>query len=238
MLENDLRFEDLLLAAQRGDESAWAALYSAYAPGLQGFFYSRHASEPEDLLGEVFVDLTRRLHAFSGSEKQFRSWVFMIAHNRLVDERRRLNRRPAFPAAQEVFEGRPDLQDVASVAVQNVRAEDALQLIDQLTPEQSAVLRMRLVEGLTVDEVATRLSKSPGAIKAIQRRGLAAVERASDGSRARGSDTIRREPSRRVGHVSPASNSSTSSGIFPNDLSARTSQYVSVGNKSNSAGRE
>ena len=41
-----------------------------------------------------------------------------------------------------------------------------------LAPDQGDVLLLRLVSGLTVEAVAGILAKSPGAVKALQRRGL------------------------------------------------------------------
>lgn len=53
----------------------------------------------------------------------------------------------------------------------------ALHLISRLTPEQRDVLALRIVADLAVDEVARIVGKQPGAVKALQRRGLAALRR-------------------------------------------------------------
>lgn len=175
-------FAEVLAGAQEGDEQAWATLFNTYAGPLRGYLFSRGAQEPDDLLGEVFVDLARRLHAFSGSEAQFRSWLFMVAHNRVVDERRKRARRPTSPVDHTVFDVPSLHHDTEAEAVRHVMASEALTVIDSLTPDQRAVLRLRLVEGLTLEEVADRLDKPVGAVKALQRRGLAAAARARETS--------------------------------------------------------
>lgn len=52
-----------------------------------------------------------------------------------------------------------------------------LRVLGTLTADQRAVLLLRVLGELTVKEVASTLSKRPGAVKALQRRGLAAVRR-------------------------------------------------------------
>lgn len=177
---SEAAFEEVLVAAQQGDDRAWSTLYREFAGPLRGYLFSKGAREPDDLLGEIFVDVARRLHAFSGSAAQFRSWLFMVAHNRVIDERRRFTRRPADPVAPEDLTEQGSVHDVADDVVRKLMAGDALALIDSLTPDQRQVLRLRLVDGLTVDEVAEALDRPPGAVKALQRRGLAAALRARE----------------------------------------------------------
>jgi hypothetical protein len=47
---------------------------------------------------------------------------------------------------------------------------------EQLAPDQRDVLLLRVLGELTVEEVAGVIGKSPGAVKALQRRGLAAIK--------------------------------------------------------------
>jgi RNA polymerase sigma-70 factor (ECF subfamily) len=67
--------------------------------------------------------------------------------------------------------------DVEDEALANVGALRVREVIDSLVPDQRQVLLLRILGGLTVGEVAAALGKSPGAVKALQRRGLAAIER-------------------------------------------------------------
>src|SRR5688572_21347639 len=83
-------FPGVLAAAQAGEERAWAELSGPLRRSLR----ARGAREPDDLVGEVFVQLARRLGRFRGDEAALRGWVFLIARNRLVDELRRGRRRP------------------------------------------------------------------------------------------------------------------------------------------------
>ncbi|MGH2695177.1 MAG: RNA polymerase sigma factor [Actinomycetota bacterium] len=78
-------FATTLAAARLGAEWAWGALYDDLAPAVTGYLRARGAPEPDDLTGEVFLQIVRDLRGFSGNEREFRSWVFTITHHRLLD---------------------------------------------------------------------------------------------------------------------------------------------------------
>ena len=170
-------FAQILVAARAGSESAWAAIYRDLAPVVLGYLRGRGARDAEDLTGEVFVQVVRDLHTFEGGEREFRAWVFVVAHHRLLDDVRRQTRRPV-----EAFldvptdEFRSDEGD--DEALEYLAADRARRLIEQLSPDQRHVLLLRIIGDLTVEEVARVVGKSQGAVKALQRRGLDAIKRA------------------------------------------------------------
>ena len=173
-------FDPVLAAARTGADWAWAALYRDLAPLVQGYLRSRGAREAEDLTGEVFLAVARDLASFSGGESSFRSWVLTVAHHRLLDDRRYHGRRPAEPFPLEVIQTRAAPGNVEDEALQSIAATRIAQLVDTLAGDQREVLMLRILGGLTVNEVAGILDKSPGAIKALQRRGLATIRRIVD----------------------------------------------------------
>ena len=87
-------FEPALGAAKSGAEWAWALLYRDLAGPVTGYLASRGAPEPEDLAAETFLQVARNIQSFEGGEEAFRSWVFVIAHRRLLDVRRKRGRSP------------------------------------------------------------------------------------------------------------------------------------------------
>jgi RNA polymerase sigma factor (sigma-70 family) len=171
------RFGALLEAAREGSESAWTAIYRGYAPQVLGYLRANHAPEPDDILSEVFLQVARDLHSFEGDERAFRAWVFTIAHHRLVDARRRVARRPVEPVADPPEAVTATLDDAAELALARIGAEEVHRVMEALSPDQRAVLLLRVLGELTVEEVAGALGKRPGAVKALQRRGLAAIRR-------------------------------------------------------------
>jgi RNA polymerase sigma factor (sigma-70 family) len=176
------RFPTLLDAARQGDRGSLEALYHDLAPVVIGYLRGQGAAEPDDLAAEVFVGVARGLGSFRGDERAFRSWVFSIAHRRLIDERRRLSRRKeraVDPA--DLAEGldRPG-GDVEAEALDRIGESWVLRAIRRLTPEQRAVLLLRVVADLPVEEVARIVGRSPGAVKALQRRALSSLARQID----------------------------------------------------------
>jgi RNA polymerase sigma factor (sigma-70 family) len=173
-------FADVLGAARTGSELAWTRLYRAYAPGVRSYLKSRGASEPDDLTGEVFLRVVRALPEFVGDEQHFKSWIFTVAHNRLVDGHRAQRRRRDEPCPDGVIECRAAVGNVEKDALTAIGGKRVRTLIGSLTPEQQSVLLLRLLGGLTVDEVARAVGKRSGAVKALQRRGLASLRKKLD----------------------------------------------------------
>jgi RNA polymerase sigma factor (sigma-70 family) len=171
------RFLALLEAARDGSESAWTTLYRELAPAVLGYLRASRSPEPDDTLSEVFLQVARDLRGFEGDERRFRAWVFTIAHHRTIDARRHAARRPVEPVAETPEPDTPPLDDAAEQAMARIGAEEVERVLEALSPDQRAVLLLRVLGELTVDEVAHALGKQPGAVKALQRRGLAAVRR-------------------------------------------------------------
>ena len=175
----DEPFATLLTAAQAGGEWAYERLYRSLAPAVAGYLRVQGASDPDDLTSEVFERAFTALGRFSGGEAQFRSWVFTIAHHRLTDERRRAGRRPGRVDGDvtDVAAGDLPTGDVADEAMRRLATARVRRLCEGLAPDQRDVLLLRMLACLTVEEIAQALGKSPGAVKALQRRGLAAIRR-------------------------------------------------------------
>jgi RNA polymerase sigma-70 factor (ECF subfamily) len=171
------RFAHVLRGAQEGNEAAWATIYRGLAPTVLGYLRANGAPEPEDTLSEVFLQVARDLTAFEGDERRFRAWVFTIAHHRMIDARRRSARRPAEPVADPPEPETVPIDDAGEQALARIGAERVHRVLEALSPDQRAVLLLRVLGDLTVDEVARVVGKRPGAVKALQRRGLAAARR-------------------------------------------------------------
>jgi RNA polymerase sigma-70 factor, ECF subfamily len=166
----------VLDAARAGAPWAFERLYTQLAPAVAGYLRMQRAREPEDLTSEVFLGVFRGLRAFHGDEPQFRSWVFTIAHRRLLDERRRLRRRPP-PEPLADAPDAPARDDVESTVAQRLEGRRLRELCQQLGADQRDVLLLRFLGGLTVDEVAVALGKTCGAVKGLQRRAFLGLAR-------------------------------------------------------------
>lgn len=115
-----------------------------------------------------------RLDGFVGGEREFRAWIFTIAHRRAIDSHRRAARRPWSEVEAEhavhVAGG-----DVEAEAIESLGTGWVHDVLAGLSPVQRDVLLLRVVAGLGIEQVAAALGKSGGAVKQHQRRGLIAL---------------------------------------------------------------
>jgi len=141
-------------------------IYRSLAPRVVGYLRARGAREPEDLAGEVFVQVTRDRPRFRdrGDPQAVRRWVFTIARNRMIDAGRRDRRRPA-TTGSDVPE-RPEATRVEPID------PELLDALAKLTPDQREVLALRFVADLPLEDVARLTKRSVGATKALQHRAL------------------------------------------------------------------
>lgn len=201
-------FPGVLEAARNGADWAWRVLYRDLAPAVLGYLRARGAHSPEDVMGDVLCQLVRDLHTFEGDESGFRAWVFVIAHHRLLDEVRRRRRRPEFAIDTEDLIGVQAAASTEDEALRLVATAEVRELLDELKPGQRDVLILRVVGGLSLDEVATVVGKSPQAVKSLQQRGLETLRRC-----------LGTDPSRAAAALTEACNANRSSRRTPSDSS-------------------
>lgn len=167
-------FGELLDAARRGEEWAWNELYNDLIGPITGYLRSRGAADPDDLAAETFLHVARNIQQFKGDQTSFRSWVFVIAHRRLIDSRRAANRRPAF---SDQVGADPEGGDVEQEALESLGDLSVQRMLDHLTEDQREVLVLRVVADLSLEETARVIGKGTGAVKALQRRALWRLQR-------------------------------------------------------------
>jgi RNA polymerase sigma factor (sigma-70 family) len=173
-------FDSVLSAARAGADWAWQRIYADLAGSVIGYLRTHGAADPEDLAGEVFLQVVRDLPRFApttgDAERDFRAWVFTICHRRLLDAYRARARRPASAPLPETLDAPGgDVVDEAHARLDRARVLD---LLADLPEEQRSVLLLRILGDMTIEEIARALGKRPGAVKALQRRGLKRVQRA------------------------------------------------------------
>lgn len=150
------------------DPRSVEAVYDALAPAVLGWFRAQRAPEPEDLTGDVFVSVARRLADFDGDDDALRRWVFTIAHNRWVDEVRRRSRRPALVPDDGI--------EVATAGDDEEPLDPGLVLaLAALTDDQREVVLLRHVADLSVADVARITGRSEGSVKMLCARALDAL---------------------------------------------------------------
>lgn len=174
------QFPGILIAAQDGGEWAVAILYRWLHPAVVGYLRARAGDDAEDLASETWIAVARGLPSFSGDETAFRSWVFTIAHRRMIDHHRVAARRPRtrtlHPVEGEGHGGPLEMSaddDPAGEVVAAAAGDEAVRrIVDLLPREQAEIVLLRVVAGLPVDEVAAITGRRPGTVRVLQHRAL------------------------------------------------------------------
>jgi RNA polymerase sigma factor (sigma-70 family) len=168
-------FTEVLRSARRGDESAWTRLYLDLAPTLTGYLRGRGCPSPEDVTSETLLQVVRDLHRFDGTEASFRSWVFTIARNRMIDAWRSVHARPCDPVEGATLDLAVAPVTFEDEAVATLGLPELEQLLAACSADQREVLLLRYVADLSLHQVSEVLDKQYNAVKALHRRGLDAL---------------------------------------------------------------
>jgi RNA polymerase sigma-70 factor (ECF subfamily) len=169
-------------AARQGSVVAFERIYRELSPSVASYLRWNGAADVESLTNEVMAQVHRNLHRFTGDSEGFRSWVFTIAHHRMVDDRRASGRRPTVTDA-EIEEATlvGNAEDEAITVLSDHRLRE---LLESLSPDQRDVLVLRIIADLSLEDAAVALGKQRGAIKSLQHRALASLRRQLDHERA------------------------------------------------------
>jgi RNA polymerase sigma factor (sigma-70 family) len=171
-----------LVAARGREPAAVTRVYAAYAPALFRFFLAAVGDRPtaEDLTGDVFRSAIEGLPRFRGPVEALGGWLFRIAHHDLSDFWRKQTRSPGITPLHDTLDEAAlaaGADDPEELAIQRIEGDRVLAALRQLSPDQREVLLLRTAAGLAAPEVAAIVGKTTGAVKALQRRGLASLAR-------------------------------------------------------------
>jgi RNA polymerase sigma-70 factor (ECF subfamily) len=158
---------DLVLAAQR-ERSAFGPIYERYIDSIYRYCLRRcgHRQAAEDATATVFMKAMASIQHFRVDGRSFRSWLFAIAHNTLVDLERA--NRPTLSGDEIGFiaDSDPGPEQLALASESNW---ETVRLLLALPTDQRRVLELRLA-GLETREIAGVLGISDGAVRASQYR--------------------------------------------------------------------
>ena len=150
-----------------GDAPAWSWFVNEF--GMPVSHYARRLGhpDPDEVSGATMETVVRRIDRFEGGQPELRSFVFSVAHARIVDELRSSHRQ------REVVV--PDIPEVIDGVVENEArpfCSEMEEALDQLSGKQQHLIRLRYVEGMSTREAARTVGESEGATRVTLSRGL------------------------------------------------------------------
>jgi len=168
---------ELVERAQAGDRDALEELYLQHFDRIYSYLHmsvgNRH--DAEDLTTQTFLKMLEAIGRFRWQSAPFSAWLFRIAHNLAMDHFR-ANKR--WQPEEEVPEPDPGEGSAAEQeALESIGRQSMLELIQKLSHEQQQVLTLKFVFNFSNAEAATILDKTEGAIKSLQHRALASLQR-------------------------------------------------------------
>jgi RNA polymerase sigma-70 factor (ECF subfamily) len=176
-VEETVDLHALVERAQKGDAAAWEALYRRTYPGLLSYARRRLDAEgARDAVSEAMVRAVGRIDRFKWDGAGFDAWLFGILRHVVIDAQRAQNHRKSGSLAADGA-GQPDAAEdpepgpldhlLGAERTASVRAA-----FGQLSVFDQEVLELRVVAGLSSDEVAVVVGKRPGAVRMAQARAL------------------------------------------------------------------
>jgi RNA polymerase sigma-70 factor (ECF subfamily) len=160
--------ERLIADARGGSQDAFAAIYRTYEPPLRRYLDAVSPGLAAEVSSATWESVAASLRSFSGDGDRFRGWLFTIARRRLVDEVRRSTRRPLAVA---------DVPESATCDAHDVEhgPDWAVSVLRSIPTRQADVVALRVIGGLSAEEVAGLLGVTPENVRVLCHRGLKAI---------------------------------------------------------------
>ena len=167
----------LVVRAQAGDREALEELYLTHFDRIYSYLHlsvgNRH--DAEDLTTQTFLRMLEAIGRFRWQSVPFSAWLFRIAHNLAIDHfraRRRVQPEEEVPEPPGQEESSAEQQ-----AMESIGQAGMLTLIERLSMEQRQVLTLKFLFGFANADVAGILDKTEGAVKSLQHRALASLQK-------------------------------------------------------------
>jgi len=177
MTETPLTRATLLLRLRdTADTEAWEAFLRDYGPMLYRFIRSRGLQDADaaDVVQDVLRSVGMAIDRFDYAKEKggFRAWLFTITRNKLstyFEKRKRASPTANDTAQLELLKqesaGRDELHETRDREHQRQIAAKAMRLLQPtIEPNTWMAFTMTAVDGMTAEDVATRLSMSKGAV--------------------------------------------------------------------------
>ena len=167
----------LVERGQAGDRDALEELYLLHFDRIYSYLHmsvgNRH--DAEDLTTQTFLRMLESIGRFQWRSAPFSAWLFRIAHNLAMDHFRASRRwQPEEDVPEPVGDAEPSAE---AQAMHAIGRQSMLDLIEDLSDEQQQVLTLKFVFNFANADVATIFGKSEGAVKSLQHRALASLQK-------------------------------------------------------------
>lgn len=176
-----------LIDAARSSPTAFEPLYRHYAPMIYRYCYRQlgHRDNAADATSQTFIKAIAALRSFrpdpTNPGKTFRAWLFRIAGNVVIDQRRSQRNHRSLDVPDEDMSLARYLVDPGrspeDLAIASSDASAIRTALERLPERQRGIVELRLA-GLTGDEIAEAMGMTLSAVKSAQFRAYATLRQA------------------------------------------------------------
>ena len=168
---------ELARAAACGDADAFAGIYELLSGDVYAYVRAQSSSDDacEDIVAEVFLKAWKGARSQDSVNFGYRSWIFTIARNEIQDYWRREGR--FGNVITDIVKEPRDVpeEEADEAAIRRLVASS----LTVLTDDQRDVVMLRILAGLSTQEVSRMLETNEGAVRALQFRALRRMRAAS-----------------------------------------------------------
>lgn len=156
---------ELIVLMKNGDMAAFDAIYNHYCHKLHRFvfLYLKQEEDAEEIVQEVFIKIWE-LRAKIDVYASFESFLFTIAYNATMSLlRKRLSEvksREYLKSLQQIESAEPVIREMEFEELTG----KVKQLLEQLTPRQQEIFRLSREEGMSHEEIASKLNISKNTV--------------------------------------------------------------------------
>ena len=137
------------------------------------------AGASEEVTQDAFFNVWRRAASYRSDRGKVSTWLFSIAHHRVIDETRRRRRHEESQSPHDVqllAEQADEAGDPSGFVIKQMRRSKIKEALSSLRPEQRDVVVFAYYGGLTQSEIAEKLDQPLGTVKTRMRLGLRALK--------------------------------------------------------------
>ncbi len=148
---------------RKGSRTAADHLIRAHYDEIYRFVYRQtgHKEDAMDLTQSIFLAMLRALPTYRAERGAFRTWLYRIAANKVIDARRRSH---LIPLPMEELEV-PWEEDFTTQIQNRALLEQIEAYVSGLEPQTQAVFRLRLYGEQSFPEIAAALGEPEAAVK-------------------------------------------------------------------------
>lgn len=168
---NGVKDEELVRLTLEGDDGAFRQLHDRYVSRVFQYAFTQTGDyyHAEEVTQDIMYKMTSRLASFK-QKSSFKTWLFTIGRHVIIDHYRKYKKHKDTVSMtnEQVDAFQEPAASVESEVMHNLLSQELVDGLNQLPVYYRTVLHLRFIEGFSIADTATVMSKTVMSIKALQ----------------------------------------------------------------------